>query len=151
MLFRLQNVTPFFVRECKATKLPRGCGPCPPACGARMEKLLMWLDALTRGHLETQNLRVGCSQVLGPASDGCTRRTACEGCSELSSGVEGELVLGLLHISLFIFICGIRRVGEKRRGLVTTASSSFLVTYICGQFSTLYSIKGKRGTVLATG
>lgn len=63
---------------------------------------------------------------------------------------EGRPSLGLLLL-LFIFICGIRRVREKRGGLVTTASPSFLVTYICGQFSTLYSIKGKRGTVLATG
>lgn len=69
----------------------------------------------------------------------------------LVQGLAGQLS-ACLPFSLFIFICGIRRVGEKRRGgLVTTASSSFLVTYICGQFSTLYSIKGKRGTVLATG
>lgn len=62
-----------------------------------------------------------------------------------------QAVSALPPTSLFIFICGIRRVREKRGGLVTTASPSFLVTYICGQFSTLYSIKGKRGPVLATG
>lgn len=78
-----------------------------------------------------------------------TQSTGLTAAQTRAGEVRPALARPASHFSIFIW--GIRRVGEKRGGLVTTASPSFLVTYICGQFSTLYSIKGKRGTVLARG
>lgn len=77
----------------------------PTAFQNRMEKLLTWYDILTRGHLENQNSKVACTQVLRATLDLWTRRTERSRCSDLSHrGKASSFSAGLTFFCLFLSV-----------------------------------------------